>query len=189
MKPTPACSYAESRELLWNIRKEQKFDFVYYTFSEVLVGALGGTNFNMRAVSGGGRGGKAPESTLASYSSHRSTVKQKGSYLRRGGSLPPGLWRIEKPSLYTGKLGRPVAKLTPLGMQRTEFPTRDYDAEPFLIHGPGTLGSDGCIVIERTHRAMLLNAIEKAGGAILLVSNMVQPGDLLDHTQRATYTA
>lgn len=181
------CSYAESKKILEQIRTEKKFNFVYYVFSEVLVGDLDGKSFQMRAVSGGGRGGHKPESTLASYSAHRATVK--GKEARRGGSLPPGLWQIEKPSSYTGKLGKPVARLTPIGMQRSGFPTREYDNEPFLIHGPGDLGSDGCIVIERTRREPLLDAIERAGGAILLVSNVLQPGDLIDKANRQARTA
>ena len=84
-----------------------------------------------------------------------------------------------------------------LGMTREWFPHdyipyslgRDYDKEPFLIHGTGTYGSDGCIVIERVNRKVLLDAVEAAGGAVLLVSNALQPGDLIDTSQRAERTA
>jgi hypothetical protein len=183
------CDYALSKKILEEIPQEKKFNFVYYTFSETLVGDLDGQSFVMRAVSGGGRGGKNPESSFASYSPHRATKDAtKTTKPVRGGSLPPGLWRIEKPSLYAGRMGRPAAKLTPIGMQETEF-QRDYKDEPFLIHGPGKLGSNGCIVIEKNFRKPLLDAVEKAGGAILLVSNITQPGDLLDKAQRRSQIA
>jgi hypothetical protein len=179
----------ESKQILAKRPMPKKFDFVYYTFAEILVGDLGGKSFIIPAVSGGGRGGQEPEATFASYNAHRATKKVRGITQRRGGSLPPGLWQIEKPSVYRGKFRKPVAKLAPIGIQREEFPTRDYNKEPFLIHGPGDKGSDGCIVIGRVNRKRLLDAIEGAGGAILLVSNMLQPGDVLDKPLRRVYTA
>jgi hypothetical protein len=163
--------------------KKQSFDFVYYVWSEILLGSIDGQSFCMKAVSGGGRGrtqGKA-EASLASYSPHKTTIKAQG---KRGGSLPPGLWRVERPSEYKGKMGKPVAKLTPISDQVSAYPSREYKKAPFLIHGRGKEGSDGCIVIEKVHRKRLLDAIEKKGGATLLVSLNLLDQNILERTQR-----
>jgi hypothetical protein len=78
---------------------------------------------------------------------------------------------MQKPSLYDGKMkGRPISKLIPAGDQLANFGTREYWDEPFLIHGQGEKGSDGCIVIGHDDRRALLDAVEDAGGAILLVT-------------------
>lgn len=164
------------------------FDFVYYVWSETLVGNLEGTSFCIRAVSGGGRGrteGEA-EKSFASFSPHVATDNETG---RRGGALPPGLWRIELPSQYRGNMAKPAAKLTPVSNQVSDYATREYSAAPFLIHGRGKLGSDGCLVIEKTERKLLLDAVEKAGGATILVSLNTQAGDLLDRAAQRNRTA
>ncbi len=164
------------------------FDLVYYVWSELLVGTVHGESFCVRAVSGGGRGRTqgVPETSFASFSPHRGT--NSGARIR-GGVIPPGLWKIERPSLYSGAFAKPVAKLIPAGNQASLYPTREYENEPFLIHGRGERGSNGCIVIERVERVRLLDSVEKSGGAVLLVTNEIRPGDLLDRVRRAALTA
>ena len=102
---------------------------------------------------------------------------------------PPGKWKIEKPSQYKGNMKAPAAKLTPLGNQVVDYPMREYVNRPFLIHGPGEKGSDGCIVIEKIERKRLLDAIEKAGGATLLVTQAAQESDLLSRNLKLRTTA
>lgn len=164
------------------------FDFVYYVWSETLVGSLEGKSFCVRAVSGGGRGRTAgePEKSFASFSPHVGTDNVTGT---RGGTLPPGLWRVELPSEYVGSMGKPAAKLTPISNQVSDYATREYTFAPFLIHGRGEKGSDGCLVIEKTERKILLDAVEKAGGATILVSLNTQPGDLFDRATQFNRTA
>ena len=87
-------------------------DLTYWVWSERLDGSIGDKRFSMRAVSGGGRGGTKPEASLASYSPYRKTDETTG---RRGGTIPPGYYRVERPSGYCGCIGGPpIAKLTPL---------------------------------------------------------------------------
>lgn len=164
------------------------FDFVYYVWSEILVGSLSGQSFCIHAVSGGGRGrteGQA-ERSFASFSPHRGTDRATGT---RGGPLPPGLWRVERPSQYAGKMGKPAARLIPESSQVSDYATREYNDVPFLIHGRGEQGSDGCLVIEKPERKLLLDAVEKAGGATILVSLNTRPGDLFDRGSAASRMA
>jgi len=86
-------------------------DLTYYVWSERIIGRIGKRDFNIgAAVSGGGRGGSQPDRSFRSYSAYTQTVKATG---QRGGTLPPGIWLIGKPSEYHGKLGRPVSELIP----------------------------------------------------------------------------
>lgn len=162
------------------------FDFVYYIWNEQLVGSIQGESFSVRAVSGGGRGGKHADHCFDSFSPYKTTDDKTNT---RGGVIPPGKWRIEKPSDYNGRMKAPAAKLTPLGNQIVDFSMREYTDRPFLIHGPGEKGSDGCIVIERVERKRLLDAIERAGGATLLVTQTTQEGDLLNKSLKLRNTA
>ncbi len=84
---------------------------------------------------------------------------------------------------------KPVAKLVPQSKQVSDYATREYTNMPFLIHGRGSEGSDGCLVIERPERVMLLEAIEQAGGATLLVSLSTRPGDMLHRALERERTA
>lgn len=167
---------------------DRPFDLVYYIWNEMLVGNVAGQSFSIRAASGGGRGrtGSGEERSFESFSPHRATNKKTHI---RGGVIPPGLWRIELPSKYTGSFGKPVSKLTPVSNQVSDYATREYVNAPFLIHGPGEKGSDGCIVIEKVERRRLLSAVEKAGGATLLVSSVSQKGDLFDKNLQFRCTA
>ena len=139
---------------------------------------MAGESFCIRAVSGGGRGctsGKE-ERTFGSFSPHRATDKGAGI---RGGVIPPGLWQVDLPSNYDGKMKKPAAKLIPRGHQVSDYSTREYTNTPFLIHGRGENGSDGCIVIEKEERVRLLGAIERSGGAMILVTVETRESDLL----------
>lgn len=114
----------------------------------------------MKAVSGGGRGRTIgrPDTSMSSFSPYR-----KASSTQRGGSIPPGRWKIENPDKYDGAKMPPVSRLTPLDGQFVAYGNRDA----FLIHGRGADGSDGCIVIELTPRTLLLDAVRAQGSAIL----------------------
>lgn len=161
----------------------------YYVWSERLIGSIGDQKFSMRAVSGGGRGGKKPDNTLASYGAYRGKDAATG---QRGGTLPPGYYRVEKPSTYGGSIhGPPISKLTPISIDEpfaalnpTSTPDapygRDYEKEPFLIHGPGVKGSDGCIVIDWTHRKPLLDEVEAVDAGITLRVTREDPDGILD---------
>jgi len=130
----------------------------------------------MRAVSGGGRGStkKKPDTSLASYSPYQKTDKGKGT---RGGTIPPGYYKVGKPSEYSGSMkGPPISKLTPIDVSDPFSDTgnsdtpygRDFNDAPFLIHGRGPEGSDGCIVIDGAHRKPLLDAVEASKDPITL---------------------
>jgi hypothetical protein len=179
-------SYEESLQILAAIADHKKFDFVYYAHSQILIGNVDGQSFVTPAESGGGRGGTNPDFNLDTFLPTRATKKDKhNKYIARGGSLPPGLWRIEKPSTYKGKMkGLPIAPLTPIGNQTAGYPMREYVVEPFLIHGDGGRGSDGCIVINQKWRKPLLAAIERSGPAILLVTAITELGALVDNALR-----
>jgi hypothetical protein len=156
--------------------KPQPVQLTYYVWDELLTGRIGEKSFSIRAVSGGGRGRLKgqPEYSLGSFSSYRKKDDKEGV---RGGVLPPGLWRVEKPSKYKGKKKAPVSILVPINIdeplkdlrpaQKTPY-GRDYTEEPFLIHGRGPKGSDGCLVIEPIPRAALLHAVEAAQEEIYL---------------------
>ena len=146
---------------------ELKFDFVYYVYKDTLVGGIAGESFVLHAVSGGGRGRTrgVPDTSPETYDPRRPATKTQ-----RGGVLPPGIWQIEKPSLYHGSKRPPISRLIPVGGQRLEYQSRDFDHESFMIQGPDPKGSDGGIVIERIYRRKFLAAVERAGGAFLLVS-------------------
>ncbi|WP_043286776.1 hypothetical protein [Paraburkholderia oxyphila] len=164
------------------------FDLVYYIWSELIVGEVAKISFCVRGVSGGGRGridGKG-ERSFDSYSPFRATNDKKGI---RGGAIPPGLYRIERPSEYQGDAWDPAAVITPQFLDAQFAGCREFKKVPFEIHGPGEKGSDGCIVIEKTSRTRLLGAVEKAGGATLLVTLNTRPGDLIDRTLSGARTA
>jgi hypothetical protein len=146
---------------------DPKFDFVYYAMSQSLVGDIAGEGFVLEAFSGGGRGRTRgePDNTPGSFDPTRPSTRDQ-----RGGVLPPGIWKIEKPSLYVGSKRPPISRLIPVGGQRLQYSTRDFDEEQFLIQGPEPRGSGGCIVIDRVPRRKMLAAVERAGGAFLLVT-------------------
>jgi len=168
-----------------------KFDLVYYVWKDALIGSIGGESIRVHAQSGGGRGGAHPENTFASYSPYRKTIAGK----QRGGVIPPGLWFVRQPSLYTGEMkGPPISELIPIGDQIADFGEREYCAAPFLIHGPSRdkekgKGSDGCIIVGAKQRHRLLKAVERAGGAILLVSVIVEEGDNFSKNLKLARTA
>jgi hypothetical protein len=145
----------------------------YYVYQQRLLGSVGPITVNMPAVSGGARGsvqkGRA-ESSLSSYDPRRISEYDKTSDSgRRGGSIPPGIWTVLPSSEYGGSIGGKPLPLVPSAAIRQAYPERDYDKKPFLIHGTGQLGSDGCIVIEKKYRTKLIEAVDKEGQALLTV--------------------
>ncbi len=144
-----------------------KFDFVYYAMAQSLVGAIAGESFVLQAFSGGGRGRTRgePDTAPESFDPTRPSTRDQ-----RGGVIPPGIWKIEVPSRYVGTKRPPISPLTPIGGQRMQYTTRNFDEEQFLIQGPEPRGSGGCIVIERVLRRKMLAAVERAGGAFMLVT-------------------
>lgn len=144
-------------------------DLTYSVARELLWGKVGAKEFSIPASSGGGRGATTaglPETTFASYSPYRRMNASKGV---RGGAIPPGQWNILPPVIGGDSKGPWVSRLVPDETTRKDNPHRDYDVEPFKIHGRGPKGSDGCLVIEYSHRKPLLEAVQAAGGATLTV--------------------
>ena len=145
----------------------------FYVYQQRLVGSVGTLHVNMPAVSGGARGSVQkgrPEYTLASFNPRRaSEFDKKKDTGTRGGSLPPGIWTVLPSSRYKGSIGGKPLPLEPSAEIRQEYAERDYDKKPFLIHGTGDYGSDGCIVITADHRNKLIKAVDKEGLALLTV--------------------
>jgi hypothetical protein len=145
----------------------------YVIAAQVLRGQIGKEKFEIKAVSGGGRGstaGKA-QSSQASFDPRKPTRGAQAD--QRGGAIPPGLWWVYPPQWKDNKhpsLGVWVAYMKPTGNQASEFGKRTYDEDTgFFIHGTGARGSNGCLVISPPHRQRLLAAIEAAGGVALEV--------------------
>ena len=160
-------------------------DLTYSVARELLWGEIGGRKFVMTARSGGGRGSLTrgvAQSTLSSYSPTRAKNDSAGI---RGGAIPPGTWTIRPPKISGDTKGPWVSVLVPDTGTRADYPERDYDVERFKIHGTGPLGSDGCLVIDSTHRIPLLKAVKKAGGATLTVLwDGVRMNERLEAAQR-----
>lgn len=101
--------------------------------------------FSVMAVSGGGRGQKLDghrlpygkdNARLLQSVSHR--IKKDETKGVRGGPIPPGLYRIHKPSNHPNL--KRSAFLEPAPSNRM------YGRGEFFIHGSGGKGSDGCII-------------------------------------------
>jgi hypothetical protein len=165
----------------------------YVIASQTLKGQIGGQPFEMKAVSGGGRGsivtGTAQHSQ-ASFDPKKATTGSEAN--QRGGALPPGLWWIYPPKWKDKhkhpSLGAWVAFVRPTGNQAKFYSKRTYDKDTgFFVHGSGTRGSNGCLVIEPDARRRLLQAVEDAGGValeVVLSETKYSPQDLLRYALR-----
>jgi hypothetical protein len=155
--------------------------FYYSIARELLWGNIGGESFACAAKSGGGRGGLTPQQSLSSYNPHR-----KMQAATRGGAIPPGWWTIGTPVVSGDTKGPWVSVLTPDEATRQAYAARDYDKARFKIHGPGPKGSDGCIVIERPHRVLLLTAVRASptGARLRVLWEGERMNERLEHSSR-----
>jgi hypothetical protein len=137
----------------------------YYIFEGVLTGTVGGTFFQMTALSGGGGGSRnrrlRDDSVNHPYRIGRKTVGSMTAPNHvHGGPLPPGRYRIDTPETTRGYL---AAKLTPTGQAM-------LGRDGMLIHGTGKHGSDGCIVpLQKDQFAALMDALTRSKGGMLYV--------------------
>lgn len=143
----------------------------YSISRERLFGRVGSKDFDLYAVSGGGRGrtkGSADQ-TLAGWSTWRKANQKKGV---RGGPLPPGLYIVHAPVKHV-RLGR-AAYLEQTVSSILQFDATSSlgitvtDRDGFFIHGRGPSGSDGCIVPMEGFK-QLLDAIATAAPIALKV--------------------
>jgi hypothetical protein len=165
---------------------------VYVIATETLKGQISGQPFEMKAVSGGGRGSTKPgtaQNSLASFDPRKPTTG--ASVNERGGALPPGLWWINPPEWKENKhpaLGVWVSFVEPTGNQAEYFRKRTYDTDTgFFVHGSGKRGSNGCLVIEPGVRKKLLGAVEDVGGValeVVLSETNYSPKNLLRYIAR-----
>jgi len=157
---------------------------IYDIQSELLHGEVGGQNFRMHAVSGGGRGSKIqPEGDgLLRRWSFGTKENEKSSI--RGGILPPGpyvcRYRANHPIFHECIfLEQTVASLL---VADPSSPTgvRLHNREGFYIHARGPKGSDGCIVVfDEAGRLRLNRAIRiNVGATLLRVVHPFLPDDL-----------
>ena len=167
----------DARTLFFTVR-ERKADIFYDIGRQWLQGTVGDVPIKCTAYSGGGRGAVKKENISRSWTSTLSfmpaTYKDKNVDLNtsnRGGPLPPGWWFVEEPGIYSSAgFAEPYTMLVPIGTQLQQYGTRDYHYRPFLIHGQGDLGSDGCLVISKPNRVKLLSAVTSNNGAFLWVT-------------------
>jgi hypothetical protein len=118
----------------------------YDVRAEMLTGLVGSAIFNIRAVSGGGRGSTVKPGGEGGLKYWNFEQKQG---INRGGPIPPGLYICEYLPNYE-HFGRCAILLqTPTSVflppEKGKMP-RFHNRDGFLIHGRGPLGSDGCIV-------------------------------------------
>jgi hypothetical protein len=147
-------------------------DLHYYISDSLLEGRVGGKSFCFFAFSGSGRGRKEGfrEKELVSMLAHnlweyrRKTDKK---HEVRGGPLPPGVYKIEKPVANYISLGVSFGRAAVL---KATGSSKTFERDGFLIHGRGKEGSDGCLVPRKpTDLHALLDALEATGGGTLQV--------------------
>lgn len=158
-------------------------NLTFFVWSQRLVGSIGETSISCRAVSGGGRGGQNPSTSFSSFSPY---VAKNDASGQRGGTLPPGYYYIQPPSQYNGHVkGKPISRLIAvqidpaIGIDGKSQASYGRDMSTFLIHGPGIVGSDGCIVIDRVHRVPLLQAVDDSTDNIVLRVTFSDPDGVL----------
>jgi hypothetical protein len=144
----------------------------YDIAAERLFGSVGRQYFDMRAVSGGGRGRKIglPSHSLSSYLSTTGENSPKGE---RGGPLPGGDYKCEylpnHPPFHECIHLRLLTSHQHLVLSKVGG-HRGLDS--FYIHGRGPKGSDGCIVpLDNADRLRLNLAVKDNPGTYLRVIN------------------
>jgi hypothetical protein len=141
-----------------------KATLTYYIFEGVLVGTVDGKTIHIWAKSGGGggstKGASAPDAVNNPY-----LTSQKLKVGIRGGPIPIGRYKIQRPAPWHRGL---AARLEP--EPPSHFQKRTGRGGGFLIHGSGPLGSDGCIVpTDKAEFLALINGLMKDNGGILTV--------------------
>ena len=146
----------------------------YYLFEGILTGEANGRFVHISAHSGGGSGrapGRTPHpahgddrhAMNSPYHTGQKMDRHKGV---RGGPLPLGRYRIEAPERSRGYL---AAALHPMA-GNAAFARATGGRSGFLIHGRGTIGSDGCIVpTDPVALHNLMDALTASQGGMLTV--------------------
>jgi len=163
----------------------------YDAARERLIGSVAGQHFNCIAYSGGSRGHRAnvgaplankylhagAGSLLSHLATTRTIEKKDGTFVQRGGTLPPGHYRcryIEHHSVF-GSCIQLVQTRDALAIHSPESPFPiPHGRGGFFIHGSGPKGSDGCIVLANGYDRQHLNAAVKdfAGVVVLHVTHV-----------------
>lgn len=143
---------------------------------QVLSGNVGGKEFGpIRCNSGGGQTGFEASVSVASLNPRRQTFGSKTTKFReRGGALPPGWWIVIPEGLQKGERSSllstgaaPTANSLKIVPYQLEKGYGDAPRFGFYIHGTGGDGSEGCLLLDPAHRAVLVRMVCKAGGAWL----------------------
>ncbi len=155
----------------------------YDVQSERLSGTVGAEHFDVRAVSGGGRGSKVRPEGQETLRSWLVGTKEDEARGVRGGPIPPGFYvccYLQSHPPF-GECIFLEQTLTSLIVRSPEsaigIALRDRDG--FYIHGQGPKGSDGCIVpMIESERKRLNKAVKANPGTPLRVINPYVPVDV-----------
>ncbi len=151
---------------------------LYNADSRQLGGKIGRQAFSMLAESGGGRGSTQASTWESSLRSHMATTREikdrHGKTIRRGGTLPPGLYTCQYVQSHPKyhecvRLYRDPTAGTRIRSPFASAPIAHHRDDDFFIHGRGDLGSNGCIVpLVPAQRMLLTHAIRNFGGLVQL---------------------
>jgi hypothetical protein len=151
----------------------------YYIWEGLLVGLLAGKTIEISAVNGGGSMGAKPPAETANnpYSTGvKTTGKKHAANHVHGGPIPPGLYTIRTPGMYTPKDEDPkkVRFMAAQLDRQGNFKIRDGG---FLIHGAYGAhphGSDGCIVPRKKDDfdKLIVGLSVSKGGTLIVAETM-----------------
>lgn len=168
----------------------------YSIVRQILSGRVGGTEIGpFRAPSGAGQDGVHDVSLK--YKDWNPNKKKTGVGVgQRGGAIMPGWWIVLPEKLNRGQQSSHVkfgAAPTSNSLRVVPYildASAPGERNSFYIHGTGGHGSDGCILLAPSHRASLVDAICKTGGAWLhaFVSG-IELKDALDRSHNLNNTA
>jgi hypothetical protein len=160
---------------------------IYDIQSELLHGDVGGRQFRVHAVSGGGRGSKLkPEGDelMRSWSFWTKEIAAHGREKRvRGGVIPPGVYTCRyvqhhptfHECIYLEQTVTSLLASDPVSPTGVRLHGRDG----FYIHASGPKGSDGCIVVpDEAQRRCLNQVIRDHNGTALRVVSPYLPDDI-----------
>ena len=157
----------------------------YNAARELLMGTIGSSHFNLVAYSGGSRGhktdvgaGKAARylhsraNSLFSHLATTRTIEKHGTFIQRGGTLPPGHYICQyhadhptfKECIQLAQTSDALAIHSPFASMPIP-----HGRGGFFIHGSGPKGSDGCIVPANNSERLRLNkAVKEFDGKVVL---------------------
>jgi hypothetical protein len=163
----------------------------YNAARERLTGSVGDQPFNVIAYSGGSRGHKPnvavplagkylyanADSLFSRLATTKTIEKADGSFVQRGGTLPPGHYRchfVEAHPVF-GDCIQLVQTRDALAIHSPFSPYPiPHGRAGFFIHGAGPKGSDGCIVPANEYDRQKLNAAVRdfTGTVVLHVTHV-----------------